>query len=567
MTEENKTNVETEKPIFICHNSENSSCALALAHALESRGFRTWIYELDSVAGASKLDQECEVIGQTSRAMVALFSPETIPHVENVLMELTAARIRQKTDPSYKLLLYTVRVEWKLFLRQLAANQQELLESIAGRIVDPLKIEPILIMAKDFDLETRIKTDAFLSKLFHTDLQGINPQQRDDNRLARIKLKWGDLEQQNSNAAQSPIMICYNTEVSAHAVALALVLESVGFRTWIYELDGRAGDGDRVDIEGRVIRHSQAMIVLLSKALMRHSGNILTEIARAKDRHNEYPSFRSLFFTVDIDPRLVRKTFMEGHSSVLQGLANTIITSLALRPVTVLNQVADLESIVRDHVSLQQLLDVDLHGILRSTPDDKRIQALRDMLRERVGKKACVISSGVSIVAMIAVAAFIMLPKIANIESPIMVAGLNTESNPVPTIYIPATDAVVVPVAKPIKRGTSSGLNVKTGAKLSFATDIPLPARYILKLRYSNDHYADEPDKVRIIVNGRDTGILVLQNTRPEEGLNPDGWANIVETNLDFGSLEAGSANIDLIMEQTDTYGAEIHGIVLTPTP
>ena len=62
-------------------------------------------------------------------------------------------------------------------------------------------------------------------------------------------------------------------------------------------------------------------------------------------------------------------------------------------------------------------------------------------------------------------------------------------------------------------------------------------------------------------------GPIVLQNTHPEEGLNRDGWANIVETNLDIGSLEAGSANIDLIMEQTDIYGAEIHGIVLTPTP
>lgn len=613
MTEESITNMETEKPIFICHNSENSSHALALALVLEMKGLRTWMYELDSAAGADRDEQEAEVISDRSMAMVALVSIDSTEHPESIISELTLAKNRKRLDPSYRLAFYTVGVPWSALLKEV----KDLLVKIVGKVVDPLELDPTIVMAPEFNLEKKLaESDPFLTKLFETDLKGLAPEPSETSpnkkRIQRIRMEWQkpnkglkDVNKQGACREQAPIVISYNTGVSAHAVALALVLEVAGFRSWIYELDSPGGE-ERVFVEGDMIGRSQALIVLFSKSMLEHPENVIAELNVGRMLQKECRSYRCLTYAVDIDVEKLRTAIRAGRSSVLQTMMG-IIDPFPSKPRDILEKSIDLESMLKKEIRLRKVLDIDLRGLLRGTPDGRRIQVLRDMLRERVGNKGCVVSivvscvkmgrrpgCVVSIMAVIAIAAFIVLSKIANYESPIMVARMNAESNSavqayscgsgntvgqdteispvvkpdaVPTIDIPATKAIVVPATQPIKRGNSSGFNVKTGAKLSFAADVPLLARYILKLRYSNDHFADEPDKVRIVVAGRDMGPIVLQNTHPEEGLNRDGWANIVETNLDIGSLEAGSANIDLIMEQTDIYGAEIHGIVLTPTP
>lgn len=101
MTTEAENGVANERPIFICHNSENAAHALALALILETKGLLTWIYEIDSASGADRDEQEAAVISDRSVAMVALISRESTEHPESIISELTLAKNRKRLDPSY----------------------------------------------------------------------------------------------------------------------------------------------------------------------------------------------------------------------------------------------------------------------------------------------------------------------------------------------------------------------------------------------------------------------------------------------------------------------------------
>jgi len=63
--------------IFISHVEEDSSIALQIAGALESKGYSTWYYERDSVPGPAYLAQMGDAIEQ-AQAVVLVISQQSV---------------------------------------------------------------------------------------------------------------------------------------------------------------------------------------------------------------------------------------------------------------------------------------------------------------------------------------------------------------------------------------------------------------------------------------------------------------------------------------------------------
>jgi hypothetical protein len=204
MTEGNNSSVNTEKPILICHNSENFSHALALALVLEMKGFRTWVYELDSPTGADRDKQEAEIISDCSVAMVALFSMASIEHPESIISELSLAKNRKRLDPSYCLAFYTAGVTWADLLNKMP-QKKDLLARIAGNVIGLLELDPAIVMAPDFDLDKRTETD-FLTKLFEIDLRGLVRGAPDCRRVEDLR----GMLRKRVGSSQGRVPLCLN---------------------------------------------------------------------------------------------------------------------------------------------------------------------------------------------------------------------------------------------------------------------------------------------------------------------------------------------------------------------
>jgi len=193
MTKKSNKSKQTDRPIFICHNSENSSHALALALVLEMKGFPTWVYEIDSPTGTILDYQQVEIINDSSMAMIAVFSLASIAHPQNIISELTLAKARQVKEPSYRILCYVAGVTRSDLLDKIS-EERVLLGGIAKFIVDPFVLNQDVTMAPDFDLNNAIKTDTFLDKLFFTDLKGVTAISRGQDEITarcdRLRLHW-----------------------------------------------------------------------------------------------------------------------------------------------------------------------------------------------------------------------------------------------------------------------------------------------------------------------------------------------------------------------------------------
>ena len=209
---------EHDGPVFICHNETNATHATFLALILESRGYATWCYELDS-GGGNRLEQETYWIANQSSAFVCLLSQRTIEHPHNIASEVsTALRRRADTGGAYPLLFYTIDIPYDRFYEKLSIKQKELHQKISPYPIHLFELDPLDYVKPGFDLNTLRETNLFLGKFFMTDLANIKPGAVNQERVSWLERKLRSLIVRKSRRA-------------AYAMA-ALIVAAVGALAW-----------------------------------------------------------------------------------------------------------------------------------------------------------------------------------------------------------------------------------------------------------------------------------------------------------------------------------------------
>lgn len=209
---------EHDGPVFICHNETNAAQAIFLALILESYGYATWCYELDSGAG-NRLEVETNWIADKSSAFVCLLSPRTIEHPHNIASEVsTALRRRADSGDAYPLLFYTIDIPYERLYERLSIKQKELHQKISPYPIHLFELDPHDYVKPGFDLNTLRTTNLFLGKLFKNDLTNIKPGAVDQERVRWFERKLRSLLVRKSRRA-------------AYAMA-ALIVAAVGVLAW-----------------------------------------------------------------------------------------------------------------------------------------------------------------------------------------------------------------------------------------------------------------------------------------------------------------------------------------------
>lgn len=199
MAENNIGIAELDKPIFICHNSENYSHALALAVVLEACGYRTWVYEVDHRAGTLRGRRERKIIMEISRAMIALISAATITRGTNIVVELGRAKDRAEDEAAkhkdYPIVLYSVGSDWEHLRIAASRRMPALVDAIGDMLVPRLDFDCVAVMKDDSSAQSVLESNPVLKHLVYKELESLPHRIGSEDvegmdRICSIRTEW-----------------------------------------------------------------------------------------------------------------------------------------------------------------------------------------------------------------------------------------------------------------------------------------------------------------------------------------------------------------------------------------
>lgn len=79
---------QTMGTIFFSHDSQDKQEALSLAIACEKQGYRTWVFEIDSIAGPTYLEQTLQAIEKSSAFLLLITNNAVTSSKRQVYIEI-----------------------------------------------------------------------------------------------------------------------------------------------------------------------------------------------------------------------------------------------------------------------------------------------------------------------------------------------------------------------------------------------------------------------------------------------------------------------------------------------